>query len=50
MNKSIFEILVILFLIVFYLAVVMPIRQWNCDRYEMDADLFTHGCVVRVEK
>ena len=41
------EILFILFLIVFYLAVVMPIRQWNCDRFNMDADLLTSGCIVR---
>jgi hypothetical protein len=43
------EILFILFLIIFYLVVVMPIRQWNCDRHNMDADLFTSGCIVREE-
>lgn len=50
MNENIVKILIVLFGIVFYLVVVMPIRQLNCERFGMDADLLTHGCVVRVEK
>ena len=51
MSEDIKAILFLVLLGLFsYIAIVCPIRRWNCNRVGMDFAPFVDGCIVRQDE
>ena len=50
MGYKIAQWIISILLILFIIEVSYKIRQWNCARFGMDADILTSGCVLKGEQ